>query len=80
MIAQWIDTKWDLQIRVLDLLELEGSHTGERLAVSFMDLLDEYEISSKILGVTADNAGNMNTFAEALERKLKRRVNKISQL
>ncbi|OXA48268.1 putative AC9 transposase [Folsomia candida] len=79
VIAQWIDTKWDLQIRVLDLLELEGSHTGERLAVSFMDLLDEYEISSKILGVTADNAGNMNTFAEALERKLKRRGIQFTQ-
>lgn len=78
MIAQWVDENWILQVQVIDLLLLEGGHTGQRMADAFLKILDDFEITHKINAVTADNASNMNSFADALEKSLKLRVNSLT--
>lgn len=74
VIANWIDSNYDARSVVIDLSILQGSHTGKRLAESFIEVLDDFEITRKINAVTSDNAGNMDTFFKKLEDTLQSRV------
>lgn len=64
VIAEWIDRNWELQETVIDLDILIGQHTGLNLANSFSKLLEELNLTGKVLGVTTDNASNCDTFYE----------------
>ena len=37
---------------------LEGNHSGENLSKCLIDVLEDYEIADRLLGITADNASN----------------------
>lgn len=67
VIAHWISEEWELKSIVIDLSIVDGSHSGANLAQNFWDVLTRYGINDKLLGLTADNAFNMNTFANKLE-------------
>lgn len=67
VVAHWITDDWQLQTVVLDLSIIEGSHSGANLAESFGNVLTRFEIWSKLLAVTSDNASNMTTFLKKLE-------------
>lgn len=73
-IASWIDENWSLQHAVLDITMIEGTHTGENLAHYFAQVLDDYELWEKFLALTSDNAGNMNTMAQIMEKLCKRKI------
>lgn len=68
VIARWINNDWELCSTVLDLTILEGSHEGKNLAHAFWDVLKEFNLREKILSVTTDNASNMDTLFEELEK------------
>lgn len=53
---------------VIDFTELLGSHKGINIAKSFWDVLIDYGIVEKLLSVTTDNASNMDTLFEEVER------------
>lgn len=68
VIARWISDDWELKNVVIDLSVLHGSHKGKNIAKSFWDVLLDYGIVEKLLSVTTDNASNMDTLFEELER------------
>ncbi|KAG8705564.1 hypothetical protein FRC09_002881 [Ceratobasidium sp. 395] len=51
---------------ILEFILLKRSHTGVYLAQKTAEVLDKYNLGSKLLTVCMDNAGNNNTFTDAL--------------
>ena len=46
--AHWIDSDWNLMETLLDIKELRGSHSGQNIAESFCESLEEFNIISKV--------------------------------
>ena len=46
---------------------LKEEHYGESLARAFIEILEDYEISQRLLGITADNASNNSTMMAYLK-------------
>jgi len=69
--VHWIDEEWRLQGMLLDLVPLEGKHTGESLCTAFVDVCSDFGILTKLLAVTSDNASNNLSFATELEKTCK---------
>ncbi len=63
--AHYFDKDWNIQAACLDFLPLSDAHTGSNLDASFVRVLDTFGLSSKVLGVTLDNANN-DSFIEKL--------------
>lgn len=74
IIGFWIDSEWHLKEKVLDMDILRGSYTGKALAASVFKVLEDLQITSKILGVTCDNASNNDTMAAELSLLLQGNV------
>lgn len=70
VIARWVNNDWELCSTVLDLTILNGSHKGENIAAFFYDVLKDYSLLEKVLSVTTDNASNMDTMFDELEKLL----------
>lgn len=68
VIGRWISDDWELRNVVIDLTVLHGSHKGQNIAKSFWDVLLDYAIVEKLLSVTTDNAYNMDTMFQELEK------------
>jgi hypothetical protein len=64
--AHFIDKDWNMKAMTLDFSSLSGPHTGLNLYKSFVRVLDTFGLSTKVLGVTLDNASNNNSFIEKL--------------
>lgn len=73
VIARWISNDWEVHHAVIDLTVLHGSHTGVNIAESFWNVLLDYGLVEKMLSVTTDNASNMDTLFEGLEKLAKER-------
>lgn len=76
----WIGKDWTLNELPLDLDILHGSHTGETLATSFMNILKEFDLHNRILAITTDNASNCDTFFSNIQMQLELKVFRISFL
>lgn len=68
VVARWINDEWELCSTVLDLTILKGSHAGVKIAEAFWNVVKDYNLCEKILSVTTDNASNMDTMFEELEK------------
>ncbi|KAJ3498251.1 hypothetical protein NLJ89_g10242 [Agrocybe chaxingu] len=55
---------------VLDVIEVAKSHTGANLAQAFKEVLHDFGIADKILGVTCDNASNNDRMIDDLADSL----------
>ncbi|CAG8453427.1 3191_t:CDS:1 [Scutellospora calospora] len=66
----FIDKNWNLQHFVLDIFQFKGSHTGEIIADKIYNLLEEFEIETKVISLTTDNGANMISAANYLQDKL----------
>jgi hypothetical protein len=71
--AHYINAQWVSRSLVLEFLPLRGAHTGENLCEALMGVFKKVEVLPNILGVTSDNAGNMNTLLVQFERKCRKR-------
>ena len=56
----------ELQEYTLALREIQGRHTGENLAPIVLDILQDYNITSKLGYIQMDNATNNDTLIAAL--------------
>ncbi|EXX59676.1 hypothetical protein RirG_186940 [Rhizophagus irregularis DAOM 197198w] len=66
--CHFVDVDWCLKETLVDFIHLSGSHSGENLAKEFLKSIDEdFNILTKIMTITADNAANNNTFLRKLE-------------
>ncbi|KAJ6643884.1 putative AC9 transposase, partial [Pseudolycoriella hygida] len=68
VIARYISNDWELKSVVIDLTVLRGDHKGKNIANAFWNVLVDYGIVEKLLSVTTDNASNMDTLFDELER------------
>lgn len=63
----YIDNNWNKCDLLLELKPLRCDHTGENLSKILIEILEKYQLTSRLLGVTVDNASNNSTMVEALE-------------
>ncbi|KAK9671230.1 hypothetical protein RND81_12G014900, partial [Saponaria officinalis] len=57
--AHWIDREWNLQKRIISFSKLEFPHNAINMHNIIMNSICEYNIKSKILSITFDNATSM---------------------
>ena len=63
----YIDDDWQMKEELLAFKFLEGEHDGKNLSVAFIDVLEDFGIADRLLGVTADNASNNSTMMAHME-------------
>lgn len=68
--AQWVDPDYQLQKALLGVPECRFSHSGERQAGLILNVLNEFEIQSKLGWRTGDNATSNDTCLEVLQSRL----------
>jgi hypothetical protein len=73
--AHWIDNSNTEKPPVMEdlsiaLTELPDRHTGERIAAKLYAILNEYGVATKALGITADNASNVDSAMDSFWLKL----------
>jgi hypothetical protein len=66
--AHYIDAQWTSHSLVLDFLPLYGAHSGGNLCEALVGVFDRVGILPKLLGVTSDNAANVNKLLVDFER------------
>ena len=66
MIAHYTSESGQLEHSVLALRELDGKHSGHNIAGCIMQVINDYEIASKVGYFMMDNADNNDTMMEAL--------------
>ncbi|CAG8851706.1 19813_t:CDS:2, partial [Gigaspora margarita] len=72
--VHYIDENWALKEIIIDFGLLSGKHNGVNLANGFFWILEDYNIVSKFLAITLDNATNNNVFVQELVIKLKKEM------
>ncbi|CAG8782687.1 41584_t:CDS:2, partial [Gigaspora margarita] len=72
--AHYIDKNWALKEIIIDFGLLSGKHDGVNIANGFYRILEDYNIVSKFLAITLDNATNNNVFIQELAIKLKKEM------
>ena len=60
----------------IEFVEIEGNHSGEKLADIVATVLDRFYISDKVMTITADNVSNNDTLYRCLYQKLSQRYDK----
>nr|BAN05298.1 putative transposase [Dianthus caryophyllus] len=68
--AHWVDREWNLQKRIISFSKLEFPHNAINMHNIIMASINEYNIKSKILTVTFDNATSMTAVANMLKNSL----------
>ena len=71
--AHYIDAQWTMHELVLDFLPLYGAHTGENLCEALIGICDRVGILPKLLGVTTDNASNIDKLLDGFEDECEER-------
>ncbi|XP_037483219.1 zinc finger BED domain-containing protein RICESLEEPER 2-like isoform X2 [Triticum dicoccoides] len=69
VVAHYIDENWNLQTRVLAFIELDPPHSGNVIADALYAVVLEWNIQTKIMSVTLDNASNNDGAVDALKAK-----------
>jgi hypothetical protein len=64
------ESGWTLEARLVAFHSMPGSHDGESLGNTFVDILEKLELTHKVGQITADNASNNGTMTEAMENAL----------
>lgn len=63
-----IDNQWQLKSKLLDFVYIEGNHHGQNHSAILVECLHRLKVSfSKILAITADNAGSNDTLFDWLD-------------
>ena len=68
--AHWIDSEFCIHEILPGFELLQRCHTGENLACYIFDLLVEFNIQTKLLCVTTDNATNNDTLTASFQTHL----------
>ncbi|CAB4396011.1 unnamed protein product [Rhizophagus irregularis] len=71
--AHLVTNEWELKSFLLDFIKLDSLHSGDNIKDAFLKSLRSYNIESKILSVTTDNASNNVTFLQIVEDELSKK-------
>ncbi|CAG8617048.1 10664_t:CDS:2, partial [Dentiscutata erythropus] len=66
----WIDETWTMKRILLDMIPLHERHTGNYLTEKIVETISSYNIGSRIVSATTDNASNMELFRRVFRKKL----------
>lgn len=66
--VHYIDEEWKMNEGLLCFKYLEEEHDGLSLSKAMIEVLEEFGIAERLLGVTADNASNNKTMMAHLEQ------------
>lgn len=66
--AYFLDEQWEYRQILLGFEPLEGTHTGENLALALCAVIDRHRIKDQILAITTDNASNNKTMFDKVQR------------
>ncbi|XP_078440370.1 putative transcriptional regulator tpeD isoform X1 [Wolffia australiana] len=69
--VHWVDMSWNLCKRFLAVRELVDKDNAESMADVILHVLKEFELESKVLAVTSDNASTNKKMMTILAEKLK---------
>ena len=61
-LGHYIDGDWDLQSLTLEFTPANGAHAGSDIAKIFRNFLEEYQLQTKVQGMTLDNAASNTKF------------------
>ena len=64
----FIDDEWKMQEHLLAFKYLESEHDGVSLSKAMIEVLEDYGIADRLLGVTLDNASNNSTMLAEVEK------------
>lgn len=64
----FVDQHWEYREVLLGFEPLEGTHSGENLALVLSDILQKHQISGRIMALTTDNARNNETMIATIQR------------
>lgn len=71
--AHWMFSDFQQYRACIEFVEIEENHSGENLANSVCTALERFDISDKVITITADNASNNDTLHRYLHQKLSQR-------
>lgn len=66
----YVDENWVLQSCILDFVPSDGKHAGLDIAKIFLNVLEFYNITNKVAGITVDNVSANSTFIQELGNML----------
>ncbi|CAG8675571.1 7113_t:CDS:1, partial [Gigaspora rosea] len=67
----WIDETWTMKRILLDMIPLHERHTGNYITEKIVETISFYNIGSRIVSATTDNASNMELFGCVFREKLR---------
>jgi len=73
VVAHWCEQDKSLRSTLLGLPKVWGAHTGDNIAEALVDVLEQYELTSKLGYMMMDNATNNDTAVQAINEELIRR-------
>lgn len=65
--VHYIDENYAFQEKLLAFRYFEGEHDGKTLAVALMEVIEDFDLQARLLGITVDNASNNTTMIDELE-------------
>jgi hypothetical protein len=76
--SHYFDKDWNYKKITLDFKEIPYPHDGKSIAYSIIETFKEFKIEEKLLGFTTDNASNMGTCKDELNRILFEKYSSIN--
>jgi hypothetical protein len=70
MKAYWVSQDWHMQEALVGFEAVNGGHTGKALAAVVLRRLKHFDIHTRIIAITSDNASNNKTLAIALNESI----------
>ena len=55
----YINDNWEVKKCLLDIIPIEGSHTATLILTKLIQILQDFNISNRIISLTTDNGSNM---------------------
>src|SRR3954463_5484565 len=66
----YINNNWKVKKCLLDFIPIEGSHIGSLILTKLIELLQEFNISNRVISLTTDNGSNMLVCGRELANEL----------
>lgn len=63
----FLDQEWNYREVLLGFEHLYGSHTGDNLSKTVIEILQQYGVADRVLSITTDNASNNNTMITSVQ-------------
>jgi len=66
----YINNNWETKKCLLDFISIEGSHSGRLILTKLTEVLQDFNISNRIISLTTDNGSNMLACGRELANEL----------